>query len=105
MNTDLEIPFDRNPFEPGSQLHALLEYFYAHPLLWIEMPVLVAACHSYVIHSRVADIRKVPGLAHIRNKVIYVRRGGRKVAMSFYIYVPPDCECPPPPTRHEIESR
>lgn len=105
MKNKYDIPYARNPFAPGSQLHALLEFFYANPLIWIAMPTLAAACHSYVVHSRVSDIRKVPGLADIRNHVVNVRRGRNRATYSYYIYVPPGCECPPPPTRHEIESR
>ncbi len=65
-----------------SQCAAIARVLKAKPCEWVSLPALHDASGSYVIHSRIADLRKT-GMT-ISNKT--ERFGGK--AMSFYMYIP-----------------
>ena len=55
---------------------------------WVPMPTLVAASGCYVIHSRVADLRKRYD-GKFECKVERHHDGVETVTRSFYRYTPP----------------
>lgn len=76
-----------NPYKPGSQLYRLLDYFVEHPMVWTAMPHLTRISGSYVIHSKIAELRRLQ-VGLFQNKVEHVSRDGQRVAISSYRFVP-----------------
>jgi hypothetical protein len=68
-------------------LYLLLEHFRANPGIWIAMPELAEVCGSYVVHSKVATLRR-DGLGCFENEMEADERDGQRVNRSFYRYTP-----------------
>jgi hypothetical protein len=76
-----------NPFRPSSQLYRLLEHFRTHPNEWIPMPTLTKISGSYVVHSKVAELRRLQ-IGHFENVVERVEQNGESAIQSRYRFVP-----------------
>jgi hypothetical protein len=67
-----------------SQNELVLERLRRTPGQWVAMPALVEVSGSYVVHSRVADLRKAGWPIEQKNE-----RAGRQIH-SFYRYAEPN---------------
>lgn len=77
---------DNKSHRPKPQIRRLREYFVANPDTWLSMAELVKACGSFVIHSRVADLRS-EGM-FIEHHTFHEDHDGESVAESCYRYLP-----------------
>lgn len=83
MITQLEFRLSKRGASQNEKLRAYLQ---ARPGQWIPMPELVAAVGSYVIHSRIADCRRLYNMVIEQDSSW---RDGQN--LSSYRYLP----CPP----------
>lgn len=77
-----------NPYGPDTQLRRLLDFFAANPNRWHDMPKLVEICSSHVVHSKVAELRRL-NIGVFENRIEHFEG---KVSGSFYRFTPINTE-------------
>jgi hypothetical protein len=70
-----------------SQIQLLYSHLRRHAGSWVPMPELVRVTGSYVIHSRIADLRRWK-VGTFDNYVRHEQDGNRRTIHSFYRFTP-----------------
>lgn len=71
----------------ASQTHRLYAYLRQHASQWVPMPELVRVSGSWVVHSRISDLRRKK-LGKIENRIERHDDGVERIVHSFYRFTP-----------------